>query len=167
MNVLLLIDEQEFNLLKPITDTFKGIRWFHFTNAINDNNIEFDDILKSINQKKNYKNKFVVNIGNSISTVEAENIPFFYKNELIFLLDKEGRKYITSYISLDQIEKELNPNMFYRANRTHIINLRFIDKYINENDGKISLFLKTSQVNHIRISKGKACSFRKWYTSLF
>ena len=160
------MDEQEFNLLKPITESFKGIRSYYFSNAINDNNIEFDDIVKSINQKRSYKIKFVVNIGSSISTVDADNISHFYKNELIFLIDKEGRKYITNYISLDQVEKELNPNLFYRANRTHIINFHFIDKYLNMNDGKIILHLKTPQINNIRISKGKAASFRKWYTRL-
>lgn len=152
-------------ILKPITKSLmhKAMLRFHFTNAINDNNIEFDEILRNVNQRKNYKNKFIVNVGSSISTVDADNIPFFYKNGLVFLTDNDGKKYITSYLSLDQVEKELNQNLFYRANRTHIINKKFIDKYMNENDGKISLKLNTPQANNIRISKGKASSFRKWY----
>jgi DNA-binding LytR/AlgR family response regulator len=150
---------------KPITklSMHKAMLRFHFTNVLNDSSIEFDDILNCVNQKRHYKNKFIVNIGSSISTVDANNITFFYKKELIFLVDREGRKYITSYLSLDQIEKELDPKIFYRANRTQIINLQFIDNYINENDGKISLQLKTPQANNIRISKEKASSFRKWY----
>jgi len=163
MNVLLLMDEHEFNLLKPITDSFKGMRSFHLPNSISHNNIELDGLLRSLKEKRTYKNKFVINIGSTISTVDVNDIPFFYKNVLIFLIDKEGRKYITSYLSLDQIERELNPNIFYRANRTHIINLQFIDKYVKENDGKICVQLKTPQAKHVRISKGKASSFRKWF----
>ena len=70
----------------------------------------FDNILHSLT--KNYKNKFVIKVGEHIKVFTTEDIQCFYsivKNT--FLQNNSGRDYGISY-SLDQLEELLDPSCF-------------------------------------------------------
>ena len=53
----------------------------------------FNDISKS----RQYKDRFAVNIGRSVSLVALPDIAGFFKEEIIYLLNTEGKKFITDY----------------------------------------------------------------------
>ena len=75
---------------------------------------------------------------------------------------KNGKKYITDYRSLDEIEELLDPVQFFRANRQFIIDLSYIETMRSDESGKVIVRLKLGGFPEIIVSKEKAAAFRKW-----
>lgn len=66
--------------------------------------------------------------------------------------------------SLDQLASNLDPNLFFRANRQYIININSIESVVNLWNRKLELKLKYPITNQdsILISKEKITQFRNW-----
>ncbi len=109
-----------------------------------------------------YKERFAVQLGRNLVWVQAEDVACFCKDEIIFLINREGRKYITDYRSLDEVEGLIKPTQFFRANRQHIVSLFYIASMRGGENGKIYLNMKLPAFNEITISKEKAAGFRRW-----
>src|SRR4030042_759132 len=79
----------------------------------------FDSIMHSLT--KNYKNKFVIIVGEHIKVFTTEDIQCFFSMEKnTFLQNNSGRDYAIGY-SLDQLEDLLDPAKFFRINRKFIV----------------------------------------------
>jgi DNA-binding LytR/AlgR family response regulator len=77
---------------------------------------------KSLNQKR-YKNRFMVKVGEQIKAINARDIKAFYSFDgATFLLTSGLNNYIVDY-TLDQLEEMLDPEIFFRVNRKHLLSL--------------------------------------------
>lgn len=63
------------------------------------------------------------------------------------------------YRSLNVIEERLSPTTFFRANRSQIVNLRWIDKVENEIDGR--LLVKLAKGQEVEISRRQSKKLRE------
>jgi len=111
---------------------------------------------------KKYKERFTVNAGRNVILVPVLDIVCFCKEEVICLHHIEGRKFITDFRSLDEVEELLDPVQFFRANRQFIIKLDAVVSMRSEESGKIIVKMCGGSCNEIVISKEKAAQFRKW-----
>lgn len=123
---------------------------------------QINELFANFGNSKKYKERFTAHYGRNTLLVHIDDIACFAKEEVIYLVTREGKKYITDYRSLDEIEELLDPAVFYRANRQYIISLQYIDMMRSDEMGKILLKLKISSPPEIIISKEKAAQFRKW-----
>lgn len=64
--------------------------------------------------------------------------------------------------TLDQLEKEMNPASFFRANRQHMIQVRHIKKVSNWFNYKLKVEMNGYPQEEILISREKAATFKKW-----
>ena len=117
----------------------------------------FSDITKT----RLYKERFAVHIGRSVALISLADIAAFMKEEIIYLLTTEGKKHITDYRSLDEIEELVDPSIFYRANRQCLVHLPAIESYRADHTSKLQLKLRSFK-DEITISKEKAAEFRDW-----
>ena len=124
---------------------------------------EMKELFTQFNKPKQYKERFAVHIGRSVTLIPVEDIALFVKEELIYLINREGNKYITDYRSLDEIEELVNPQTFYRANRQHLIHLPFIESYRVDDTAKLTLKMRGIKTTDLIISKDKAAEFKKWF----
>lgn len=109
-----------------------------------------------------YKERFAVQLGRNVILVQAGEIACFCKEEIIYLINHEGRKYITDYRSLAEVEGLIDPAQFFRANRRHIVSLSYIASMRSGESSKIYLKMKLPVFDNIVISKEKAAGFRRW-----
>ena len=65
---------------------------------------------------------------------------FFTDQKVSFLVTKEGRKYLVNK-TLKELEEELDPRKFYRANRKYIIHISSIKSYRASEKVKIQVEL--------------------------
>jgi DNA-binding LytR/AlgR family response regulator len=92
----------------------------------------------------------------------AEEIAYFtIEHELTFLYTFEQKKYLVSS-TLEELENQLDPRMFYRANRQYLVNFASISEVEHYFARKLLLKLKTDTKQQIVISKAKASSFINW-----
>ena len=155
-------------LLKPIdkNDLAAAFHKFHLLQAKFNDALylqQMKELFSNFNQGKQFKERFAVHIGRSVTLVPVEDIAVFLKEELIYLINREGHKFITDFRSLDEVEELVNPKAFYRVNRQHLVHLPFIDSYRGDDTGKLTLKLRGIKTSELIVSKEKAAEFRKWF----
>lgn len=119
---------------------------------------------ESLNMKK--KTRFLVKKGIEYVPLQMEDIALFYtENKLVYVLDKNGKKYITDK-TLNELEVELDDAVFFRANRQYIINLNFVRSFKAYEKVKLQVDLLVPEIDHfIVISQNTAPDFRKWISA--
>lgn len=123
---------------------------------------QLNELLTNYNTGKKYKERFTAHLGRNTVLMHTDDIACFAKEEVIYLVYKEGKKFITDFRSLDEIEELLDPAIFFRANRQYIISMPYIDSMRGDETGKIIVKLKLQPSPEVIISKEKAAQFRKW-----
>ena len=95
--------------------------------------------------------------------LKTEDILLFYtENKMVYLVDKQKSKYIYDK-NLSELELELDPVLFFRANRKYIVNINFIKSYKTYEKVKLILELSVPDIPHqIIISQETAPEFKKW-----
>lgn len=114
-------------------------------------------------QKEDYKSRFLVKSGNKLVPIAVDQIAYFYKDEIVFLLTAENKKFHVNY-SLDELERILNPKIFFRANRQFIVHIQSIESIHPYFKGKLKLRLKPvpSVTDEVIISQEKSSRFKDW-----
>ncbi len=114
-----------------------------------------------INDKK-YKSRFLVKMGDKLVSVETENISCFQaKNGLVYLINKEGKKYLVDQ-PLDDIGKDLDPERFYRVNRQYIMSYGCIKAVHKLGKGKLMVESAFDPNEQIVVSSEKSAAFKEW-----
>jgi DNA-binding LytR/AlgR family response regulator len=123
---------------------------------------QLGQLFGNFQNSRRYKERFTVNAGRNVVLVPVSDVVCFSKEEVICLHHTEGRKFITDFRSLDEIEELLDPAKFFRANRQFIIHLDAITSMRSEESGKVIVKMHGPSCGEIVISKEKAAQFRKW-----
>jgi two-component system LytT family response regulator len=109
------------------------------------------------------KSRILVKQGTEYHAVKVEDIGYFYtEGRLIFVVNKDNRKLLAEKTNLSDLSEELDPNLFYRANRKYIINANFIKRFMPIDRNKLSVELTLPLSEEIIISQENAPEFKKW-----
>jgi DNA-binding LytR/AlgR family response regulator len=73
----------------------------------------------------------------------------------------DGHKHLLD-VTLEQLEEQLNPDKFIRANRKFIISDQCVHAVENGFNGKLHLHITPQPEELITVSREKAAEFRKW-----
>jgi DNA-binding LytR/AlgR family response regulator len=120
----------------------------------------FDNILNSLT--KNYKNKFVLKVGEHIKVFTLEDVQCFYSMEkYTFLQNNSGRDYAINY-TLDQLEDLLDPAQCFRINRKFIVSFSAISDIISYSNSRLKVKLNSNESDDLIVSREKVQDFKKW-----
>jgi len=109
------------------------------------------------------RSRILVKKGMEYQAVRVEDTGYFFtEHKLVFLVDKENRKYMAEKSNLSELEEELDRSIFYRANRKYIINANYIKRFKPLERSKISVELTLPVSEEIIISQENSASFKKW-----
>jgi DNA-binding LytR/AlgR family response regulator len=109
-----------------------------------------------------YRQRFIISGTKSFFKLDTKDIAYFYTvNRLTFAVTFKGKEHIVDF-SLEKLELELDPEIFFRANRCEIINIESIEKFESFFGGKLNLSLKSPLNVKISISRLKANDFKLW-----
>jgi two-component system LytT family response regulator len=155
-------------LLKPVDkkELQEAFQKFHLMQSKFANTLYLDEmkeLFKDLNKGRQYKERFAVHLGRSVTLIPIDDIALFIKEELIFLINRDGNRFITDFRSLDEVEELVNPKIFYRANRQQLVHLPFIESYRGDDTGKLNLRLRGIKTIDSVVSKEKAAEFKKWF----
>ncbi|MES2733912.1 MAG: LytTR family DNA-binding domain-containing protein [Bacteroidota bacterium] len=111
---------------------------------------------------KKYKKRFLVKSGEQLVPVSEEEIAFFMStNELVLLAKTDGKKFLVDY-TLEQLERLLHPELFFRINRQFIAHLQGIHKIHTYFNGKLKLQLIPEVNEEVMVSREKVPPFKRW-----
>jgi DNA-binding LytR/AlgR family response regulator len=115
--------------------------------------------------EKKYKQSFLVQNKERLIPVEANSFSYFYiDNGLVYGVTLENKRYMVDY-SLDEIENQLDPEKFVRANRQYIVNRKSIVEIALHFNAKYSMKVAPPSPTKIIMSKSKSARVRKWIDS--
>ena len=113
------------------------------------------------------KTRIIVKRGMEFQAIRTEDIVYFFtEHKLVFLVDKDNRKYMAEANNLAELEMELDANMFYRANRKYIVNANFIRRFKPLERSKISVELTLMLDEEIIVSQENSSAFKKWISEI-
>lgn len=149
-------------LLKPIneSDLSGAIDKFRRNNRASSWDLMQLKALLSQNFENPYRERFLVKVGANLKTIETENIACFYAKEKATYLFSEGREYPIES-SLNDLESQLDPKIFFRISRNAIVNLKFIDKIISYSGSRFKLFVNRVEEELI-VSRERVNNFKQW-----
>jgi two-component system LytT family response regulator len=155
-------------LLKPVTFTdlvasmtkLESFRQQFQSNPEQDNKIrEVYSALKT----KEYKNRFMVKLGEHIRSITSDSISIFYaEGRDVFLVTNQNRKFIIDY-TLESLEDIIDPKIFYRVNRTFVVNINAIKDVIVYSNSRLKIILTQEFDKEIIVSREKVNEFKDWF----
>ncbi len=112
--------------------------------------------------KKEYKSRFLVKIGDSLKAIPCTDIAYFYiEDQLVHLATHEGKRHIIDN-SLDDLEQLLDPHLFNRINRQMIISARAIKSIHRWFNSRLKVELLPAFSEDVIVSREKVTDFKTW-----
>jgi two-component system, LytTR family, response regulator LytT len=120
-------------------------------------------LLQQVQQAKTvYRQGFLVNYRDKFQRIDISEIAYFYSEaKLTHIVTHEGRKYPTPE-TLEELEANLDPQVFYRANRQFLISMQAVSLIASHLGGKLKLSLNPHTPEEVFVSREKATSFKEW-----
>lgn len=125
--------------------------------------IDYRTLARAItNSQLSYRRRFLVSKKGAFFSLPVSEVAYIYVDtKVTFVVAFDGKQYSISP-SLDKLEPELDPALFFRANRQTIVNLSAIDKFEAYFNGKLALHLKDQLGEKIIVSRDKAQALKTW-----
>lgn len=122
---------------------------------------KFESLFNLLNQKRDYKERFLLKVGNTFLPVTSEEIAYFYRDEWVFARLEDGKSVPIDF-SLNQLTDLLDPAQFVRLNRQFLVNIKSIEKLFAHKPGQLKVQLRPSIDEEIILSQERSSYVKKW-----
>ncbi len=120
------------------------------------------DILPQTHTTKRWKERFLVHGKGTMLLIPTESVALFQKEEVIFLTTLDGKRYLTDYSTMEELEEVVNPDEFFRANRQTLLHISAVQGFRSEFTGKLNVSIKNIPELSVDVSREKASAFKRW-----
>ena len=159
-------------LLKPVQkeDLQAALEKFRelkesFTQAPDSQTTNIEKLIKELQtrfQPKEYRKRFLVKHVQKLVSVEVSNISYFYSEERFsFFKTHDDKQFIVDY-NMDELEESLDPDEFFRINRSFLVSVKSVDQIGDYFGNRLSLRLKPALNKEVIVSREKVSLFKKW-----
>jgi two-component system LytT family response regulator len=154
-------------LLKPITftDLSASLKKLETLRQQFQWNNQSDRVQQAIStlKTKEYKTRFMVKLGEHIRSITSDQISLFYADGRdVYLVTTQSRKFIIDY-TLEALEDILDPKIFFRLNRTFILNINAIKDVLVYSNSRLKIILLQEFDKEIIVSREKVGEFKEWF----
>jgi len=125
---------------------------------------EIHEVLMKMNLSQPvYKSGFLVKTGQAYQRISCSTIACFYtENKLTYLVLFNGKKCLIDN-TLDMLEKELDPAMFFRINRQVIVSITSVESMHTSFGGSLKLHLNPkAEPDDVLVSRRRTAGFKEW-----
>lgn len=151
-------------LMKPIekNELEYALTKFKSLSKTNTEVTNITGILKDLMQKPIYRLRFLVTYRDGYKSVDVADIDFIYSEFKTSNLFLKSGTIISIPQTMEELEHELDPNIFFRANRQFFIRAESIKSIANYFNAKLKINLKLDPEREVIISREKAPFFKQW-----
>ena len=154
-------------LLKPIDNEDLEAAVNKFKERIPENvglSIDLNDIKKLLVNplEREYKKRFTVKVGQHLKMIAIDAIECFYsENKGTYIHTNENRDYLID-LTLEELEKELEPQTFFRVSRKFYVNVNAIKDMISYTNSRLQIKLHTYNEQEVIVSRERVRDFKDW-----
>ena len=150
------IDEDE---LKVAVDKFKSQQPKEANLKVNIDEIR-KLLINPIDRK--FKKRFTIKIGQHIKIIHVDEIECFYsESKSTYVHTNSNRSYLIDS-SLEYWQEQLDPEKFFRVNRTFIVHINAIKDIISYSNSRLKLILHSYNETEIIVSRERVKDFKSW-----
>ncbi|TKG97420.1 response regulator transcription factor [Puteibacter caeruleilacunae] len=156
-------------LLKPYSFTRFEKAWKKYTLLSTRQTNKHDDIIKKLDDyyqskqeevKPDYKEFIPVKSNSSIYFLKVEEVLFFQADYgVLFAYDVMNKRHTLNQTSLKELQEMLNPNVFFKINRSELVNRNYIEKISRYTKNTVSIQIKNHQ---LKTSQNSTGAFNSW-----
>ena len=133
---------------------------------VNETNIAINNLMQELaKETKQYKSTFLVHYKDALYPIASSDFAGFYIDHgVVRGITFANKSYVINQ-TIEQLEEDVNPESFYRANRQIILHkksIQRIDYYFN---GKLKVLTQPQILDEIIVSKAKAKEFKDWLSN--
>lgn len=109
-----------------------------------------------------YRSRFLVTFRDQLIAVAVEDIAYFGSAfKTTFLVTHKGEKHYISQ-TLEELEKEINPLLFFRITRQYLVCNAAVGKIHIFFNGKLKVELRPPAEEEVVLSRDKSIAFKEW-----
>ena len=126
--------------------------------------LDFNDIKKLLINPidREYKKRFSVKVGQHLKLINIDDIECFYsENKGTYLYTNEGRNYLLD-TTLEHLENELEPQLFFRINRKFFVNINAIKDMVSYTNSRLQIKLKSYNEHEVIVARERVKDFKMW-----
>lgn len=126
--------------------------------------LDFNDIKKLLVNpiEREYKKRFSVKVGQHLKLINIEDIECIYsENKGTYAHTNEGRNYLLD-MTLDQLEDELEPHVFFRVSRKFYVNINAIKDIISYTNSRLQIKLNRYNEQEVIVARERVKDFKNW-----
>ncbi len=126
--------------------------------------LDFNDIKKLLVNpvEREYKKRFTTKVGQHLKIINAEEVECFYsENKGTYAATSDGRNYLLD-TTLENLEDELEPKIFFRVSRKFYININHINDIISYTNSRLQIKLNRYSEQEIIVSRERVRDFKLW-----
>ena len=154
-------------LLKPVkqeelTRSIDKLRQIKQQYAQGTQGLNIQSLLQEFQKQTSYRERFLIKQADRLLPIETADIAFIQtseKSNVIHTFDGKGH---TIDMTLDEMEKTLDPKKFFRANRQFIVSAAAVEKIHFWFSSKLKVDLRPKASEEVIVSREKAMAFRAW-----
>lgn len=124
----------------------------------------FEDIRKLLVHPidRKYKKRFTIKVGQHLKIISSDDIECFYsENKATYLHINTNRNYLLDG-ALEQVQTELDPEKFFRVNRTFIVQVNAIKDIIAYSNSRLKIILNSYSETEIIVSRERVKQFKEF-----
>ncbi len=111
---------------------------------------------------RKFKRRLSLKIGAHIKIISTDVIECFYsENKATYCFTNEKRSFLLDN-SLEIWQEQLDPEQFFRVNRTFIVNINAIKDIISYSNSRLKLILNSYSETEIIVSRERVKDFKSW-----
>ncbi len=126
---------------------------------------EFETVKETVGTlpAKTYKTRFMVKLGDHIRSITTDQIGLLFADGRdVYLITHESKKFIIDY-TLENLEELIDPQLFFRANRSYILNIHFIQDVVMYSNSRLRIVPAVKWEQEIIVSREKVAEFKQWF----
>ncbi|MCT4137111.1 response regulator transcription factor [Elizabethkingia anophelis] len=111
---------------------------------------------------KNYRTRFLLSYRDGFKTVMVSDVLYFYSEQKITKARLTDRTDEIIPHTMDELEQQLDPKLFFRANRQFIICINAVEHIYNYFNNKLKVTMRKNTDVEIIVSRDKAPLLKNW-----
>lgn len=109
-----------------------------------------------------YRERFLIPFRDGYNSIQVKEVNHVYlENKVVRLFLNDGTSEFVPY-SLDELEAQLNPDVFFRANRQFLIRIDCVERVHHYFNSRLKVHLKGYPKVEIIVSRERATALKEW-----
>lgn len=108
-----------------------------------------------------FRSRFMVKVGDKLRSIPVEEVTCVFSESKSTLVRVGAREYVIDR-TLDQVLPELDPERFFRINRSYIVALPFIAEAVTYSNSRFKVVIQGWERDDLIVARDRASDFKAW-----